>query len=47
MHEVLLLNLETGKRFVKTFESLFLCKKFVKKCKYSRKVLVLAHPNFD
>lgn len=47
MHEVLLLNLETGKRFSKTFESLFLCRKFVNKCKHSKKVLVLAHPNFN
>ena len=47
MHEVLLLNMKTGKRFVKTFDSLFLCKKFVDKCKYSKKVKVLAYPIFD
>ena len=47
MYEVILINMETGKRFVKSFDSLFLCKKFVNKCKYSRKVKVVAYPIFD
>lgn len=47
MYELILMNLKTGKRFVKTFESLFLCRKFVEKCRHSKKVRVLAYPNFD
>ena len=46
MLEVLLMNLETGEKFTKVFDSLFLCKKFVDKCRYSKKVRVLAHPTF-
>lgn len=46
MHEVVLINLKTGERFVRKFESLFLCRKFVEKCRYSKKVRVVAHPNF-
>lgn len=47
MYEVILMNLKTGERFTKTFESLFLCRKFVNKCKYSRKVKVISYPLFD
>lgn len=46
MYEVGLINLKTGEQFVKTFDSLFLCKKFVNKCRYSKKVMVVFHPNF-
>jgi len=47
MYDVILINLVTGKRFVKTFDSLFLCRKFVEKCRFSKKVKVVGHPIFD
>ena len=47
MLEVTLINLKTGERFTKSFDSLFLCKKFVEKCRYSKKVSVIWHPNFN
>lgn len=47
MLEVVLVNLKNGERFSKYFSSLFLCRKFVNKCKYSKSVRVLSHPAFD
>ena len=47
MYEVELINLKTRKRFVKEFKSLFLCKEYCDKCKYSKKVMVISHPDFS
>lgn len=47
MHEVVLVNLKTGKRFTKEFESLFLCKKFVEKCRRSKSLRLISFPIFD
>lgn len=46
MYEVELINAKTGEQFVKKFNSLFLCRKFVEKCRHSKKLIVLFHPNF-
>jgi len=42
MYEVTLLNLDTNSKFTKTFTSEYLLTKFKKKCKYSKKVKILA-----
>lgn len=42
MYEVELLNLDTGKRFKKVFWNLKEKDNFVRKCKYSKKVMVVS-----
>lgn len=41
MYEVLVLDLIRNITFTKTFSSPFLARKFINKCKYSRKVRVI------
>lgn len=41
MFEVELIDLETNKRFTKTFWNEFQMRNFVRKCKYSKKVKVI------
>lgn len=47
MHTVELFDKTTGKRFKKEFESLFLCRKFVNKCKHSKKLVLISYPYFN
>ncbi len=42
MYEVTLLNLETNSKFTKVFTSEYLLTKFKNKCKYSKKVKIVA-----
>lgn len=42
MYEVELLNRETGATFIKKFDSPYLMDKFLRKCKYSKKVTVIS-----
>lgn len=39
------LDLKTKEIFAKTFESPYLCKKFVNKCKYSKRIKIIQYPN--
>ena len=43
MIEITLLNLETGKKFIKHFSSYYLAKKFMNKVKYSKKLKLCAY----
>jgi hypothetical protein len=43
MYEVLLLNNQNGEKFTKTFTSEYLYKKFLEKCKRSKKLTVLSY----
>lgn len=42
MYEVTILNLENGKRFTQTFNSLYFLEQFQKKCKHSKKLKIVA-----
>lgn len=41
MYRVLLQNLKTNETFEKTFDSPYLKDQFIRKCRYSRKVVVI------
>lgn len=42
MYEVTILNLENGKKFTKTFDSLYFLKQFERKCKKSKNIKIIA-----
>ena len=46
MYSVTVMNLKTKTQFVKEFASIFLAKKFVNKCKYSKTVRVVETSGF-
>ena len=45
MYEVGCLDLITGKHFYLSFSSLFIARKFINKCKYSKKIKITMRPN--
>lgn len=42
MYEVTILNLVSKTTFIRQFESPYLAQKFIRKCRYSKKVRVIA-----
>lgn len=44
-YEVDCLNLQTGQTFTKRFDSVYKCRLFVNKCRYSKRIQVLSYPN--
>ena len=42
MYEVIILDLKSGKRFTQTFKSLYFLEQFKNKCKYSKKIKIVA-----
>jgi len=47
MFNVVFIVLATGRRITRKFDSLYLARKFVNKCRFSTKVRVVSHPNFN
>ena len=45
MFTVYCLNLKTKEIFDKKFDSPYLCRKFINKCRHSKKVKVIQYPN--
>lgn len=45
MYPVGLINLITGEKFTKVFDSPFLCRNFINKCKHSDKVKIIFCPD--
>lgn len=37
---------QTGKRVTKEFDSEFICRKFVNKARFSKKITLVSYPNF-
>lgn len=42
MFELIILNLKTNKRFIKSFESEYILNKFIKKAKYSNEIKIIS-----
>ena len=45
MYKVYCFNIKYNKEFVKIFDSIYLCRMFVQKSKYSKKIKILSYPN--
>jgi hypothetical protein len=42
MYKLDIINLESNKRFIKNFDSVYLMNKFLNKCKYSKRIKVVS-----
>lgn len=45
MYKVTCMNRKTGVKFDRFFDSAYLCRRYINKCKYSKEVVLIFYPN--
>lgn len=45
MYRVTCMNLKTGAKFDKFFDSAYICRQYINKCKHSKEVKIVFQPN--